>query len=88
MQHSDNPPLIVNSLHFMKKYFHHENTKGRKHEKIHIAQQKEMLVIPFYLWYFIEWLVRLFKKGNAYQNISFEREAYVNEYNFNTEKRS
>ena len=33
----------------------------------------------FYAWYFIEWLIRLFKKGNAYKNISFEREAYANE---------
>ena len=33
----------------------------------------------FYIWYVIEWLIRLFKKGNAYKNISFEREAYANE---------
>ena len=33
----------------------------------------------FYAWYVIEWLIRLFKKGNAYKNISFEREAYANE---------
>lgn len=32
----------------------------------------------FYAWYVIEWLVRL-PKGNAYRNISFEREAYENE---------
>jgi len=25
--------LIVNSLHFMKRLFYHENTKGRKHER-------------------------------------------------------
>jgi hypothetical protein len=39
---------------------------------------KEMLYIPFYLWYGVEWLVKLFCKGNAYRNISFEREAYDN----------
>lgn len=33
----------------------------------------------FYYWYFIEWLVRIFKKGNAYRNISFEREAFSND---------
>lgn len=33
----------------------------------------------FYYWYFIEWLVRIFKKGNAYRNISFEREAFDND---------
>ena len=32
----------------------------------------------FYVWYAIEWLVRL-PKGNAYRSISFEREAYTNE---------
>lgn len=49
------------------------------HEAIHTAQMKEMRYIFFYLWYLIEWVVRLFKKGNAYRNISFEREAYDNE---------
>lgn len=49
------------------------------HEEIHTAQMKEMLYILFYLWYVIEWIVRLFGKGNAYRNISFEREAYSNE---------
>jgi len=51
------------------------------HESIHIEQQKELLVIGFYLMYFIEWIVRLFMKGNAYKNLSFEREAYGNESN-------
>ena len=51
------------------------------HEKIHTAQMKEMLYVFFYLWYVIEWIIRLFLKGNAYRNISFEREAYNNEGN-------
>ncbi len=50
-----------------------------RHEAIHTAQMKEMLYIGFYIWYIIEWLIRLFMKGNAYRNISFEREAYSNE---------
>ena len=52
------------------------------HEKIHTAQMKEMLYVFFYLWYVIEWLIRLFAfKGAkfAYRNISFEREAYQRE---------
>ena len=32
----------------------------------------------FYVWYIVEWLVRL-PKGNAYKNISFEREAYTHQ---------
>ncbi len=49
------------------------------HEAIHTKQMKEMLYVFFYLWYVIEWIVRLFKRGNAYRNISFEREAYSNQ---------
>ena len=36
----------------------------------------------FYVWYIVEWLIRLLKKGNAYRNISFEREAYTNQGDF------
>ena len=49
------------------------------HEMIHAAQMKELLYIFFYLWYVIEWIVRLIHYRNAreaYRNISFEREAY------------
>lgn len=53
------------------------------HESIHTAQMKEMGYIPFYLWYVAEWIVKLLGKGNAYRNISFEREAYSNESDFN-----
>lgn len=52
------------------------------HERIHLKQQLELLVFPFYLWYFLEWLLRTILYLNsyrAYQNISFEREAYANE---------
>ena len=50
------------------------------HEAIHTEQMREMLYVFFYLWYVIEWIVRLFK-GNAYRNISLEREAYSNQNN-------
>lgn len=56
------------------------------HESIHTAQMKELLYIFFYLWYVVEWLLRLFQYGDsyrAYRNISFEREAYANENNLN-----
>jgi hypothetical protein len=53
--------------------------KTVNHESIHTAQMKEMLYIPFYLFYVIEWIVRLPKYGSrACKNISFEREAYDN----------
>jgi len=46
------------------------------HEKIHWKQQLEMLIIFFYIWYLIEWVIKLFMNKNAYKSISFEREAY------------
>ena len=52
------------------------------HEKIHIRQQMEMLVLPFFLLYITEFLLGYIKYKNwhqAYKNISFEREAYANE---------
>ena len=56
------------------------------HEKIHLRQQLELLVLPFYVWYSVEFLIRLLVYKNwtkAYQNISFEREAYTNEKDLN-----
>lgn len=50
------------------------------HERIHSAQQRELLWVPFYLLYLIEWCIRLIQYRNskqAYFNISFEREAYA-----------
>ena len=42
-----------------------------------------LLLVPvfYYLLYVGEWLIRLFMPGNAYRNISFEREAYQNQNN-------
>ncbi len=53
-----------------------------QHEKIHIRQQIELLILPFFVWYVIEYLIRILQYRNthlAYRNISFEREAYANE---------
>ena len=53
------------------------------HEAIHTEQYKEMLWIPFLIWYGIEWFIKIFIYGDthkAYRNISFEREAYQNEH--------
>jgi len=51
----------------------------KNHELIHTRQMLEMLIIFFYLSYVIEWLIRLMQYKNrlkAYENISYEREAY------------
>ena len=43
------------------------------HEKIHLRQQIELLIIPFYVWY----LIAIYRKG--YMGVSFEREAHIND---------
>ena len=53
------------------------------HEKIHACQQKELLIAGFLLWYGLEYVVRLVQYRNfhkAYRMVSFEQEAYLNEY--------
>jgi len=52
------------------------------HERIHLRQQLELLIIPFYLFYFINYLYNLittFNHASAYRNIIFEQEAYDHE---------
>ena len=56
------------------------------HESIHTHQIKEMFFLFFYVWYLAEFLIKLlvYKDGiKAYRNISFEREAYENDMNWN-----
>jgi len=46
------------------------------HESTHWKQQLEMLIIFFYLWYFIEWIIKLITPPmGAYKDLCFEREA-------------
>lgn len=57
--------------------------KDINHESIHTKQMVEMLFIPYYIWYGIEYLVRLIKyrtNHSAYKKISFEQEAYAFQY--------
>lgn len=53
------------------------------HELIHIEQQKELLIVFAQVWYLLEFVIRIFqfkfKLGMAYKNISFEREAILNQ---------
>lgn len=60
------------------------------HERIHLRQQLELLIFPFYIIYLTEYLARWIGKGSsyrAYRRISFEQEAYNQEYNFEYLKR-
>jgi hypothetical protein len=52
------------------------------HERIHIQQQIELLFVPFFVWYFCEYIIRLLQFKDhylAYKNIGFEKEAYAYE---------
>ena len=68
---------------FVRKDARAIKTTDINHETIHGKQQIEMLLVLFFVWYGIEWLVRLVAYGFdghlAYKNISFEQEAYLNE---------
>ncbi len=49
------------------------------HERIHLRQQVELLIIPFYLWYVLEYVfyrLKGYSQEKAYRSICFEREAY------------
>ena len=54
------------------------------HEKIHLCQQLELLILPFYILYLINYLINLIRyqeHHKAYLNIVFEKEAYRQELN-------
>ena len=54
-----------------------------RHESIHIAQQKELLVVFFYLlygWDYLKGFIKFRDKELAYRRIRFEQEAYEHMY--------
>lgn len=93
---------------YLPPYYNYDEIEN--HEKIHWAQQMEMIVagfilstitagillmlnifswwlllllvfpfIFFYLWYLIEWIIKLLPPKGAYEDLSFEREANEHE---------
>lgn len=89
-------PVIINKILPIGKDFFAINicgiifAKGKcdkkvlNHEKIHSRQMIELLVLPFYIIYVLEWIIRwiIYKnRFTAYRNISFEKEAYKNQNN-------
>ncbi|WP_318036608.1 hypothetical protein [Winogradskyella bathintestinalis] len=77
--------LTVFPFMFLKTSGLKENRILINHEKIHLRQQLELFIFPFYIIYTIEFLIRLIQYKDwhlAYRNISFEREAYKHEKDF------
>jgi hypothetical protein len=65
-------------------FFRHLHATDRllQHERIHLRQQLETGILPFYLWYLMEYIVGRLRGQNhmaAYMRISFEREAFSHE---------
>lgn len=72
-------PFVV-----VRDIFETDNLVLINHEKIHLKQQLELLIVPFYVLYFTDYLIKIIifrDKDKAYKNILFEREAYLNEEN-------
>ena len=82
-------PFVIMRKEFKDPFTAKDKLKREKlirHETIHFKQQIELLIIPFYILYISEFIIRFiihinFKK--AYKNISFEQEANSNEEDFN-----
>ena len=54
------------------------------HESIHIAQQKELFVLLFYIlygWDYLKGYIKFRNKELAYRRIRFEQEAYAQMFN-------
>lgn len=74
--------LTVFPFVFLKQHEHGLDVVLLNHEKIHLRQQRELLVLPFFVWYGLEFLWHFLRQRDvkrAYYSISFEREAYANE---------
>ena len=72
-------PFII-----LRKEWNNETTIN--HEKIHIEQQRELLVVFFYFLYVYYWAkgkIKGLPNHEAYMAIPFEKEAYDNEKDFN-----
>ena len=57
-----------------------------RHEKTHALQQIEMLWLLFFVWYGLEYIIKIvickFDSDRAYFSISFEQEAYAGQNKF------
>jgi hypothetical protein len=71
---------------FVKNEKDRNNSILINHERIHLRQQLETGFLLFFIWYFLEFLIRLLlyrNRSKAYRNICFEKEAYANEKDLN-----
>lgn len=77
-------PFLIYDSNKIMKADQKKLTRMTIHEVIHYIQQKELLIIPFFILYILEYLAYLLyyrDHQKAYRSISFEREAYTHESN-------
>ncbi len=80
------PPKGYKEITLLCFVFAHKGTKvtdvDMRHESIHWEQEKELLIVGFYLLYVLFFVVNLVRYRNwhkAYRMIPYEREAYFNQ---------
>ena len=85
-------PLLVHTRHFPPKRFYAitlfpfvfyngdaMTERDIRHETVHLWQQAVLLVLPFYILYFVFWMINMARfrdSHRAYREIPFERSAY------------
>jgi len=82
--------LTIFPFVFMRNQIDKRDLVFLNHEKIHLRQQLELLIVPFFVWYGVEFLYHfllLKNKSKAYRAISFEKEAYEHQDDLNYLKR-
>jgi len=79
-------PYIILREKYKQARYRSNAMKTINHETIHFQQALELLIIPFYILYVLEYIIKAIiylDINKAYMNISFEREAYTNERDLN-----
>lgn len=69
---------------FIRNNYLRDNQRLKRHEAIHHQQQLELLILPFFILYFLEFIYHFVQLRNgylAYRAISFEKEAYQHDGN-------
>lgn len=83
-----NPPLAMALFPFvlLQDDYLRDDKRILNHERIHLRQEVELFILPFYILYVLNYTINLFiyrSHYKAYRNICFEREAYQNDKDLN-----
>lgn len=77
-------PFILVKKGYKEEVSAEEYAVTLNHESIHVRQQLEMLILPFYIAYGLNWLINVIqRKSDPYWEIIFEQEAYNHQDDMN-----